>query len=760
MASAVAIFYFSGDSSVINNFQKSFSRRSLTLLSVFLAVTVLLTSVLFRMQVLGYSTYQEKVLDQITVGSALRAARGNIYDRNGNLLATTETAYRIYISPVDIRQAMKKSGGNEDERIAAGLAELLGMEYDTVYKKTQKFHLLDETILKNASKEMADRVLLFAANNCLGSMVHVEATAKRSYPYNSLAAQVLGFTGGDGQGLFGLELYYDTYLTGEDGKYVTAKDAGGHDMPNGYIGYIPAKDGLSMTTTLDLYIQTQLELALLQAAEDSAAKNRVSGIVMDVDTGAVLAMATLPSYDLNDPYTLAEEAMAELAAYEKDSAEYKEKKNELLYEMWNNKAITETYEPGSTFKIITSAMGLEKQVISAASPFHCSGVFRVGGVSIRCHKRTGHGGLCFAEGLQQSCNPVFMQVAARVGRDTFYDYVSAFGYLQKTGIDLPGETNSIFHQRENIHEVELATAAFGQRFNVTMIQQLTAICAVANGGKLVTPHVMSSFSDADGNTVLSYKTNVKNETVSAATCAEISRILEEGVSGGNGVKNAYVCGYKIAAKTGTSEKLNGGRVGSCVAYAPADDPEIAVIIIVDEPSAGMVYGSVVAAPYVGSLLSNVLPYLGHAPVYSEEEATLQQISVGDYTGLSLEEAAKKIRAIGLSVEYGDDKAGDTVTVQFPSAGEVVTKEGGRVILYTGGAPVTHTTVPNILGKSAAEANAALLDAGLNVCIKGAVNYRLGAGATVIAVSHEAGTRLPRGSAVTVTFRYLDADEQD
>ncbi len=740
-----------------NNFQRAFLKRASALLSVFLAAAILLTFVLFRMQVLGYASYQEDVLDQITVGSALRAARGNIYDRNGNLLATTETAYRIYISPVDIRKAMKKSGTNVDEKIAAGLAELLGLDYSTLYKKTQKFHLLDETVLKNATKDVADKVLLFAANNGFGSMVHVEATAKRSYPHNSLAAQVLGFTGGDGQGLFGLELYYNTYLTGIDGKYVTAKDAGGHDIKNGYIGYIPSEDGLSMTTTLDLYIQTQLELALAQAAEDSAAKNRVSGIVMDVNTGAILAMATLPSYDLNDPYTLTEEAAKELSNYEKDSEAYKKRKNELLYEMWNNKAITETYEPGSTFKIITSAMGLEKGVISAASPFHCTGAFRVGGVTIRCHKRTGHGGLCFAEGLQQSCNPVFMQVAARVGRDVFYDYVSAFGYLQKTGIDLPGETNSIFHQRENIHEVELATAAFGQRFNVTMIQQLAAVCAVANGGRLVTPHLMSSFSDADGNIVHSYKTTVKNETVSAATCAEISRILEEGVSGGNGVKNAHVCGYKIAAKTGTSEKLNGGRVGSCVAYAPADDPQIAVILIVDEPSAGMVYGSVVAAPYVGSLLSNVLPYLGNAPVYTEEEAALQKITVGSYTGLPLSEAVKKIREIGLSVEYGDDRTGDTVTVQFPAAGETVTKSGGRVVLYTGGMPLTHTSVPSILGKSAAEANALLLKAGLNICIQGAVNYHLGEGATAIAVSHEAGTQLPRGSTVTVTFRYLDPD---
>ncbi len=740
------------------NFGNLFRRRVRTLLAVFAAGAVLLSSVLFRMQVLGYAGYQQDVLDEITVGSALRATRGNIYDRNGNLLATTETAYRIYISPVDIRAAIKKTGERMDEKIARGLAEILEIDYEAVYKKTQKFHLLDETILKNAEKETADRVILFAVNNGYGSMVHVEATEKRSYIHRSLAAQTLGFTGGDGQGLFGLELYYNTYLTGKDGKYVTAKDAGGHDIPNGYVGYIPAEDGLSMTTTLDLYIQRELERALLDAAEDSAAKNRVSGIVMDVNTGAILAMATLPSYDLNDPYTLSEDALEALSDYEVGSEEYKKKKNELLYEMWNNKAITETYEPGSTFKIITAAMGLEEGVINAASPFHCTGSYRVGGVTIRCHKRKGHGSLCFAEGLQQSCNPVFMQTAARVGRDKFYDYVEAFGYLQKTGIDLPSETNSIFHKRENIHEVELATAAFGQRFNVSMIQQLSAIAAVANGGTWVKPHLLSSFEDADGNTVLSYKSSEKDTPASKATCAEIARILEAGVSGGMGVKNAYVAGYKIAAKTGTSEKLNGGRVGSCVAFAPADDPSIAVIMIVDEPSAGMVYGSVVAAPYVGSFLSNALPYLGYAPAYTEEEAAREKIAVGEYVGLSLAEAEKKIRAAGLSFEYGDGKTGDTVTVQFPRAGEYVTKEGGCIILYTGGEPASYTEVPSVIGKTAAEANRAILEAGLNIRIEGAVNYQLGEGATAIAASHAAGERLPRGSVVTVTFRYLDRDE--
>lgn len=742
------------------NFTSLFRKRGMFLFILFLTSLLLLTAVLLRMQVFSYQEYQQKVLNQITVGSALRANRGNIYDRNGNLLAQSITKWRIYISPVDIRTAEKKGDASICETLARGLSDILSVDYETVLKRARHYYRLDETIKKNVDKETVDRVLRFAQEQGFSSMIHAEATTSRYYCHSSLAAQVLGFTGGDNQGLFGLELYYNGYLSGKDGKYLTAKDAGGRDLPIGYAGYTPPTDGWNMVTTLDLYIQTQLELALQNAAEDAGAENRVSGIVMDVETGAILAMATLPSYDLNDPYTLNAASEEKLATYEKGSEEYQKVKHDLLYTMWNNKAITETYEPGSTFKIITSAMGIESGVVKPSDPFHCNGAFTVGGVLIHCHKRKGHGSLNFAAGLQQSCNPVFMQVGARVGVEAFYDYFRSFGYLEKTGIDLPSETGSIFHKKENIHEVELATASFGQRFNISMIQQITAVAAVANGGNLVTPHLLERFTDSENRTMLAYATKIKRRVVSESTCRTISEILEGGVSGGGGAKNAYVCGYKIAAKTGTSEKLNGKRVGSCVAYAPADSPRISAIIMVDEPSSGIVYGSVVAAPYISSLLSNILPYLGYAPSYTEEEAKTAQITIGNYVGLTRKAAEEKIRALGLSVVYGDNGDGDTVLVQSPVAGSVVTRDGGKVILYTGGTTEGYATVPDLLGKSAAEANALLLSAGLNIRIEGAKNYTLGEGATVVAVSHRKGETLPRGSVVTVTFRYLGADEDE
>ncbi|MBQ8859029.1 MAG: PASTA domain-containing protein [Clostridia bacterium] len=740
------------------DFSLLFQKRGLGLLACFTAVAILLAAVLFRMQIFGYEEYQQKVLEQITVGSALKADRGNIYDRNGNLLATNKTTWRIYISPVDIRASAKKAGEDEAKAIARGLADILGKDYETIYKKTQKFYRLDETIAKNVDKETCDRVLRFAMENGYTSMIHADATTTRYYNYDSFAAQVIGFTGGDNQGLFGLELFYDEYLSGTDGQYITAKDASGKDLPSGYVGYTPAKDGLSLITTLDLYIQKQLERVLADAAADAGAENRVSGIVMDVNSGGILAMATLPSYDLNNPYQLDEASLSILSSYTEGTEEYTAKKSELLYTMWNNKAITETYEPGSTFKIVTSAMGLECGVVCPTSPFSCSGAYRVGGVLIHCHKVKGHGALDFTLGLQQSCNPVFMQVGARVGAEKFYEYFEAFGYLKKTGIDLPSETGSIFHSLENIHEVELATASFGQRFNVSMIQQITAVAAVANGGQSVTPHLMERLVNEEGTTVLAYTQKNQTQIVGKETCDTISKILEEGVSGGNGVKNAYVCGYKIAAKTGTSEKLNGKRVGSCVAYAPADDPEIAVIIIVDEPTCAVKYGSVIAAPYVADLMENVLPYLGYTPQYTEEEAKLAAIPVGDYTGLSVSEAIKKIKTLGLSYEYGDGGSGDTVRMQVPAAGAKVSKNGGKIILYTEESATANAAVPDLLGKSGEEANRLLLDAGLNVLIEGAKKYDIGAGATVIGVSYKAGTQVPKGTVVTVTLRYMDGDE--
>ncbi|MBQ7377168.1 MAG: PASTA domain-containing protein [Clostridia bacterium] len=745
----------------------SVKRRSTALLLIFTIAALYLLATLFHMQLFGYEKYQKKVLDQITVGSALSAKRGEIYDRNGNLLATNKTVWRIWISPSVITNLQRSSNINYGRIISDGLSEILGIDAEHIYEKTQRSTTLDMTLLRGASEETKDRVLAFIAENDLAAMVHAEAGVARYYPNGTLASHVIGFTGSDNQGLFGLEYTYDEKLTGVDGKYVTAVDAYGGELPDEYSSYIPPTDGLTMVTTLDAYLQRELELQLQNALLESGARNRATGIVMNVKTGAILAMATAPSFDLNDPYTLDTASMEKLegAGFSEDDAAYKSLKSQLLYTMWNNKAISEIYEPGSTFKIITSAMALEEKAVTPNDRFDCKGYLQIGGYRISCHKKTGHGhGFTFSYGLQQSCNPVLMQVAARVGAQKFYSYFSDFGYLTKTGVDLPSEALGLFHDPDAIGTTELATAAFGQRFKINPLQQIQAVAAVANGGVPVTPHLIERLLDGDGNTVYEYVTEEKERVISEATSKTLATILEEGVSGDGGAKNAYVPGYKIAAKTGTSQKFEqldaNGRpylyVGSCIGFAPADDPEIAVLIIVDEPSSTLYYGSYVAAPYLSAFFSNALPYLGYEPSYTEADKRTESITVSDYTGLSAATARQKLYALGFSAEQVEVVGnGKTVLKQMPMGGSSVQKASGNVILYTVDTEEQIVSVPNVVGESAAEANKKLVARGLNIEIRGAVNYTTGSAARVISQSHIPDTSVPRGTVITITVLHTD-----
>lgn len=764
------------------------AKRSILVFCVFLVLWAYLIGVLFKMQVLDYATYQEKVLEQMTVETKVNANRGNIYDTNMTLLATNKTAWRVFISPVDIQSAKYKSavrdvfyrvrhgmsadiaaqGLPQDQLIARGLSSILGVDYDLIMKKAAMKGRRDETIKNNVDEETADRVLEFVDQYDLHNQVHVVATSVRYYSYDNLAAHVLGFTGSDGQGLYGLELKYDDKLTGTAGRYITAKDGTGGNMPFLYESYIDPKDGYSLVTTLDMRIQYELELQLEATLADYNAKNRVCGIVMDVNTGAILAMATKPDFNLNSPYELDVLSLAALEAsgYGEESEEYKKLRRELLLRMWNNKPINEIYEPGSTFKVVTASVAYEEGKVNLTETFYCSGHYFVEGyrTPIHCHKTTGHGTLTFAGGLQQSCNPILMTLGGRIGSDLFYRYADAFGFLSKTGIDLPGESNSYFHSKNALGPVELAVASFGQRFKVTPIQLITAIAAVANGGNLVTPHLVKALVDKDGNVVENFEQEVKRQVISKETSQVISQILAEGVAGDGGAKNAYVMGYRVAAKTGTSEKfdnLNSEgqsylRIGSCVAYAPADNPQIAALIIVDEPDAPF-YGSVVAAPYISKLLSVVLPYLGVEPQYTEKELKALAVNIGSYVGYEVGAAKSAISKLGLKYEVVG--SGDTVTAQVPQSGSNLSKDSGKIILYTGNeTPKNNVTVPDLMGKSAATANKLLINAGLNIKIQGAQNYASGKGAVVISQYPAAGQSVSRGTVVTVEFRHMDGTD--
>ncbi len=756
--------------------------RALVPLVIFAVVACGLIAALFRLQILQYDYYRQEVMDQLTYETEVNPERGDICDTNGNILATNATVYLVFISPQDIIDAMAELDAAEDtedalftwadadgtsytdipmnQLIARALSEILDVDYDSVIEKAAKNGRRYEVIKKNVDEATADRVRAFISEYGFTRQIYLRASSIRYYPYDTLAAHTIGFTNVDGEGIYGLEAYYNNIMEGTSGRYIKAQDAHNQDMPFDYESYVEAENGYNIVTTIDMYIQYELENQLKSTYYESAAGNRVTGIVMDVNTGGILGMATYPPFDLNQPYVLDEESAAELALLDPESEEYAETRMNLLYTMWKNKAITELYEPGSTFKILTTAMGLEEgKLTDLNESFTCTGAYFVQGYGdIHCHKRVGHGVLPFYQMLQQSCNPTMMMLAQRIGTDTFYRYFNAFGYGSITGIDLPGESPSIISSYKDFGGVSLAVYAFGQTFKTTPMQQITAIASVANGGYLVTPHLLKEIVDDDGNVIQSYETELRRQVLSEETCDTITWILEDGVSGNGGAKNAYVKGYKVAAKTGTSEKRdkldeNGEksyRLGSCVAYAPADDPQIAVLIVVDEPMQGSVYGSVVAAPYVSKLLSFVLPYLGVQAQYTEEELKRIEISLSNYVGATKEATINDLSWRGIQYTIVGD--GDTITAQIPAAGETIFKDTGKLILYTGEeTPKNTVTVPDLVGKSAEAANRLLVNAGLNVSITGATN---GDTATVIRQSPAAGEVVPEATLVTIEVRHL------
>ncbi len=735
-------------------------KRATVVTIALLLVFVLLSARIFAIQFFGFEKYQKKVLDQMTTESPVRAARGEILDATGRVLATNKTVYRVSLFPNVIAKA--ENSDKIADLIAEGLSKRLsGISKDAVLGHIGHKTALERTVARSIDAKTATEVLDFIKQNKLSDMVSVDAVNARYYPYGTLASHVLGFTGSDGQGLYGLELQYQSALSGTDGAYITARDSMGNEMPNSYEAYVPAVDGGTLHTTLDAYVQAVLEEEIERAMIEAGAQNRVCGIVMDVNTGAILGMATGPSFDLNEPFELNAAALTELAALglAEDSEAYRAAKNRLLLEMWSNKAATEIYMPGSTFKTLTCSAVLEEDaVIDLNERFFCSGSLHVADRVIRCHKKGGHGSLTFAEGLQNSCNPVMMTIAARLGCDTFYEYVKKFGLLEKTGIDLPGEGNSIFHAASSFTELDLATASFGQNFKISVLQLICAVASVANGGELLTPYLVQSITDAEGNTVYEHEREVRRTVISEETAQTVCSILAGGVAGNGGAKNAYVAGYRVAAKTGTSEKIGddrNARIGSCVAFAPADAPEVAVIIVVDEPTEGSKYGSVVAAPYVANVMERILPYLGVKTVYTEEEEDALCVRVPDCTGWRAESAARTLAQSG--IEYKFVGEGEYVTGQIPAAGAEILKNGACITLTLGSSKTEMLTVPNLVGMTAAEANRTLINAGFNLKVIGARDY-LKSNKVVMAQDAAAGALLPRGTVIVLRFAYDEIAE--
>ncbi len=747
-----------------NSISSGAIRRS-TIMGILVALV--LAVLLFRIlliQTVDFDRYQSKVIDQLTTESVIKADRGNIYDSNGVLLATNITTYRIFISPKGILSFDKSNGlesGTTAANIAKGLSEILnedyGVTYEAVLTHTTYTKVLDRTIARNVDEQTTEKVRIFIADNKYNDQIYIEATSTRYYPQGTLAAHVIGFTSSDGVGLYGIENKYDEQLSGISGKYITARDSSGNEMPYEYESYVAAQNGYNITSTLDSYIQSVLEKQLEMTMIESGAQNRVCGIVMDVDTGAILGMATAPSFDLNDPWTLNEFSQNELkeTGAVEGSEEYDAIKRELLLKTWSNKAVTEIYIPGSTFKILTVSMALEEKLSALQNKFFCSGAYSVAGRLIHCHNTKGHGWLNWQGGLQQSCNPFMMSLGQGIGTDKFYNYVKQFGYLEKTGIDLPGEGTSIFYSESSFSEIDLAVSSFGQNFKISAIQHITAISAVANGGYLVEPHVVSKITDSDGNIIYQHSNETKRQIISDATCREVSATLEMGVSGDGGARNAYVAGYRVAAKTGTSEKIGDDkelRIGSCIGYAPADDPKVAVLIIVDEPTIGSLYGSSVAAPYVGNVMEEILPYLGVEAKYSAKELAKLAISIPNFCYWTTDLAQTYAENLDLEVEIRGD--GKYVLKQSPNSGDLVEKGTGKIILYTTNDEISKTyTVPDVVGRTAAAANSLLVSSGFNVRIQSSPGDFSGPGTVVVSQSPVAGTVATEGSVITIEFKH-------
>lgn len=621
---------------------------------------LLLTGRLVFIELFRAEEWQELAYEQQTRDRLITPKRGSILDRNGEGIALTETVNAVSVIPVQVK---------EKEKTAQFLAETLDLEYEDVLEKIkQKVALVRIKIKVDTETAAAIRKANYPG-------VEVDEDVQRVYPYSELAAQVIGFVGKDNQGIIGLEAKYDELLEGEKGKILTLTDSRGNEVDSEQ-ERIPPVDGKNLVTTMDVVMQQYAEQTIAKAVETKGAKRGVI-IILNPQNGEIYAMANYPTFDLNDPFTIQDE---ELAANWDSFSE--EEKNDYLNQMWRNTAINDTYEPGSTFKIVTSSAGLEEGVVTPESSFFCRGFYIAGDRQIKCwrYPRT-HGAETFVQGVQNSCNPVFMEVGERLGAEKFLEYMQKFGFAQKTGVDLAGEATGIIHKLENIGPVELATMSFGQSFQITPLQLMRAASAIVNGGYLITPHFGKGIADEEGNIIENFQYDRGEQVISRETSETMKMILESVVSEGTGSK-AYIPGYRIGGKTATSEKLprrSGKYIASFMSFAPAEDPQVMALVLIDEPQ-GVYYGGTVAGPVMQELLRNILPYLGIEPQYSEkeaEEAAKAVTTVPDLAGMTLGEAKNALFQAGLSAQT--ETGGETITRQTPPAGELVNK-GTKVIL--------------------------------------------------------------------------------
>lgn len=728
------------------------------LVALCIVITGIVSGVLFKVSVIDSKELSAMATDQQQSSFDIKAKRGTIYDRNNKVLAQSATVWDVIISPGDI----EKNEPENREFICKGISEILGVKYETLTEACKDTSSRYYVVKKKVDRSTVEKINNFVLKNNLNRYsVYTVENSERSYPNGTLAASVLGFVNENEEG-YGIEAYYNSYLKGTDGRVITTTDAHGNAMPYDYSARYSAKDGNSLVLTIDETLQYYLEKNLEITVSQHKLANRSTGIIMNAKTGAIVAMATSPGFDPNDPSYVYFESdrltLAKMSADKKTEEEILAKKQEIWGKQWQNKAVSELYIPGSVFKMFTCASALEEEVVSLDSTFECSGIADVAGTKIRCWNIGGHGVSNLTEAMIRSCNPAFIKIGQLLGVEKFSKYFEAFGFTEKTGIDLPGEADSLYVKESDMGIVELSSSAFGQTTKVTPIQMVTAAAAVVNGGKLVTPYVVDKIIDSDGNVVKSAQTVVRRQVISEETSATMRKILEDVVTA-NGGGNAYMSGYRIGGKSGTSEKIddyNSGKtpelryVATFCAIVPIDDPEYVMLVVCDEPTSGYIYGSAIAAPVVSAVFKEGLEYMGIYPQYTADELAQQDVTVPWVGGYNSIRAEAQLTAAGLKAEYIGSTDGTEVTGQVPSAGTVM-PSGSTVMLYMGDIPLSDyrmSTVPNVIGMTVEEANKALSEAGLNISITGAAT---GSEAKAISQSVNSGLVVYRGSVIEVNF---------
>lgn len=694
------------------------------------------------------SELQESAVDLQLADTTVSAKRGTIYDANGNVLAESASVWQVVMSPVNFK--------NDKQRQAAakGLSEIFDLEYNDVLDDTKQqshYVVVKRRIESDEREKVLELIDTLKKDYSCSGVIQLLDDYKRYYPKNSLASSVIGFTGSDDQGLEGIEYEYDSYLSGTPGRIITAQNARGTDMPFRYEQNVESEDGNNVYLTIDETIQSICEKYMQKGVEDNNVLNKGVCIAMDVNTGAILAMVTTDGYDLNNPYELSAKDKKKIKSTSKKKQA--EAESAALSNMWRNKAVADTYMPGSVFKMCVASAALEENLVNEKTSFTCTGSISVEGETIHCSNISGHGTQNFVEVISNSCNPAFIQIGQMLGAGKFRQYYQGFGFSDKTGIDLPGEAEDSFWKEGKMGGVDLAVASFGQNFSITPIQMITACAAVSNGGYVVQPHVVSKITDSKGNVIKTVDKKVKRQVISDDTSKKMNEYLEYNTER-QGAAAGYISGYKVAGKTGTTEKrgvtklessFSEDYISSFCGYAPADDPQIAMLVFFDTPDGDAYYGSQVSSPVFINIMSEVLPYLDVKTSYTDEELGYVDASAGDYTGVSVDEAKTAVEADGFTATVKGN--GSTVISQIPTVSSGLQK-GGSIVLYTDSDSQSETvSVPSLIGLSPDEVNDVASDYGLNVSFSGATT----SSGTSSSQNVEAGTSVSPGTVITVSF---------